>query len=152
MRYCNASRAHRLIGRGRSRGGFALVEITASLALLGVALTLVAEVGVWVLQERVRLADHQAAQELAANVLEQARAHPWKDLTPAWAKEQRLPAAWTERGWRLEVRVASEKSRPDVKRVTAAIKYKSGTGPAPPPVELMGLFADRTAQAKGGKS
>ena len=139
-------------GRGWPRGGFTLMEITAALGILGVALVLVTQVVVWVVQERTRLANHQEAQELAVNALEEAHAHPWNDLNPEWAKQQRLPALYVGRGWRIEVRVAPEESQPLVKRVTAVIHWKSMVGPTPPPLELSAVFASRSAGAKGGKS
>jgi hypothetical protein len=124
----------------------------ASLAVLGLALTLVAQVSLAVLRERRRAADLQAAQELAANVLESARARGWDELTGTWASRQRLPEEYTERGWRLEVRVEPEKSRPLVRRVTVVVRWQSGEARAPLPVELVGLFSARAAGApKGGK-
>jgi len=134
------------------RGGFTIAEIMATLGILGVALALVAEVGLLALRERARAADRQSAQELAANVLESARALPWEELTPDWAAGRRLPAVYAERGWGLEVRVgAADKLRPLARRVTVTVRWRSVGGPPPRPVELVGLFAARSAPATGGK-
>jgi prepilin-type N-terminal cleavage/methylation domain-containing protein len=137
--------------RYRSRRGFTVTEIMVALGLLGVALVLVAQVGVWALRERARMTDREAAQEMAANVLESARAVGWEELTPEWAQAQRLPEAYAERGWALEVHVAPEESRPLLKRVTVDVLWKAGTGPSQRPVELVGLFAARDSGTREGK-
>jgi prepilin-type N-terminal cleavage/methylation domain-containing protein len=137
--------------RYRPRRGFTITEIMVALGLLGVALVMVAQVGIWALRERARITDREAAQEMAANVLESARAVGWEELTPEWAQAQRLPEAYAERGWVLEVHVKAEESRPLLKRVTVAVLWKAGMGPSPRPVELVGLFAARDNGAQGGK-
>jgi len=119
--------------------------------VLAVALVLVAQVGVQSLRERARAAALQAAQESAANVLESARACPWEDLNQDWAAGQRLPEPYRGRGWRLQVRAGPEATRPLVKRVTVAVHWVSPQGPPPPPVQLVGLFAARSAREPGGK-
>jgi prepilin-type N-terminal cleavage/methylation domain-containing protein len=130
------------------RRAFTLLEITVALAVLGMALGLVAEVAVWALQERGRLVDQQTMQELGANVLEQARACSSKELNAEWAKQQRLPEPYAKQGWHMDVRVAPEEGRPLVHRVTVTIRPPSGDGPTIQPLELVGLFADRSAMRK----
>ncbi len=141
-----------LPGVRRPRGGFTITETVIALGILGLVLTLMMGVSLTVLRERFRVSDRQAAQELAANVLESARACPWEDLSGTWASAQRLPGSFLERGWRLEVRVEPEKGRPLVKRVTAAVHWRSGGNPPDLSVELAGLFSGRdTTAPKGGK-
>lgn len=138
--------------RGDRRCGFTIAETLVAMALLGVALTLVAQVGLWTLRDRGRTSEHQAMREFAVNVLEAARARPFDELTPQWAAEQRLPGDFAERGWQLTVRVEPEKDRPHVRRVTVTVRQETPDAPAARPIELVGLFAARSAAAKGGKS
>jgi hypothetical protein len=137
--------------RGRGRAGFTVAEVTAALALLFVGLVVVAQVGVWVLAERGDTDAREAAQELAANVLESARAKPWEALTPAWAAAQRLPEPYQEKQWRLTVHVETEPSRPLSKRVTVEVDPIGMSGRSPHSVQLVGYFAARSAPAPGGK-
>jgi hypothetical protein len=112
---------------------------------------LVAQLGTWSLAERLRSQDRQAAIELAANILESARACPWDDLTPAWAAAQRIPSSMTERNWRLSIHVAPEPEQPLTKRVAVEIQINSDHGPLPPPIEMVGLFSARSVASPGGK-
>lgn len=139
-------------GGEAARCGFTITEMLIAISLLGIALTLVAQVGLWALRDRGRASEHQAMLEFAANVLEAARARPFADLTPAWAAGQRLPEEYAERGWRLAVRVEPEKDRPHLRRVTVTVQLETPGQTPPRPIALIGVFAARTAEAKGGKS
>jgi type II secretory pathway pseudopilin PulG len=72
----------------RNRAAFTVVEATIALALIAVLAVIVAQSLVWSLRERARVATHQAALELAANILEAARAQPWERLDQTWADSQ----------------------------------------------------------------
>jgi Tfp pilus assembly protein PilV len=132
-------------GPSRGRSGFTIAETMVTLGLLAVALTLVAQVGVQTLRERERVVAGQVAREQAINVLETARAQPWEKLDAGWAEKQQLPEAYTRKGWKLQVRVEPEASRPRVKRVSVEVRPEET--PAPP-VRLVGLFAARSAPEK----
>jgi len=135
----------------RRRSGFTVLEASIAVAVLGLAMVLTAQLGVWVLAERGYHRDRQAAEEIAANVLEAARACRWEALTPAWAAQQRLPAPFDERDWRLSVRVEDEPKRPQTRRVTVTLQPQwERPGPAQP-VQLVSLFTARTAPVKGTK-
>jgi type II secretory pathway pseudopilin PulG len=137
----------------RTAAGFTVLEITLVLGILLVAMVLVAQAGFASMRDRVRNAARHQAEELAANVLEAARAFPWETLTPEWAAGQRLPEGGADRllEGRMTVKVAPEPGRPLVKRVTVTISWtQDGDKPARP-VELVGLFAARTTTEKGGK-
>jgi prepilin-type N-terminal cleavage/methylation domain-containing protein len=134
------------------RGGFTILETSVALALLGLALVTTTQLAVWVLSERGRGRDQQAAAELAANVLESARACRWEDLTPAWAAAQRLPGVFQEDGWQLAIRVAPEPSQPEqLKRVTVVVRPAARKGGTALPVEMMTFLAARGDVAKGDK-
>jgi hypothetical protein len=135
-------------GPSRGRSAFTIAETTIALGLLAVALTLVAQVGVQTLRERERVVAGQAAREQAVNVLETARAQPWEKLDSGWAEKQRLPEAYIHKGWKLQVRVEPEASRPRVKRVSVEVRPEGSQAPA---VRLVGLFAARSAAEKEAK-
>jgi prepilin-type N-terminal cleavage/methylation domain-containing protein len=124
------------------RRGFTLAEVGIALAILAGAAVLVVQLTTWVLAERARTDARLEATDAAANLLEQARARPWDDLTDEWAKAQRLPdhlaARWPE--GKLAVRVEPERDRPRVKRVTVEVRWDRSD-----PVTMTALFAARTA-------
>jgi hypothetical protein len=124
-----------------------------ALAVLGVVMLLLAQLGCQVLVERRRNAVHQQAVEAAANALEAARSCPWDDLTPAWAVRQRLPESMSRQlnGGRLEVRVEPEASRPHTRRITVEVRWLLDNDRPAQPVRLVALRSARSAPASGGK-
>jgi prepilin-type N-terminal cleavage/methylation domain-containing protein len=133
--------------------GFTLLETIIVLGVLATAMTLVAEVGYWTLQERARSALRLDALEFAASVLESARAAPWEDLTPAWAARQQIPESLASRlpQGRLTVRVEPEAQKSRSKRVTVELHWNLATGGPARPVQLVGVFTARSATTTGGK-
>jgi type II secretory pathway pseudopilin PulG len=127
------------------RVGFTLMETVVALGCLLMAATLVAQIAVWSMTERVHADARLAAMEWAANVLETARAKTWADLTPEWAASQTLPTDLTERMLQptAAVVVTSEKDRPHLKRVSVTVRWFIADGAKAAPVELMTLFAER---------
>jgi hypothetical protein len=135
---------------GRRRRGFTVTEIALALGALATVAIIVAQLATWSLAERARADARLEAVEAATNVLEEARARPWDELTPEWAEAQRLPDHLAQR-WRdgrLAVRVEPEPERPKVKRVTVEVRCGSNVGRVQP-VTLSALFA---ARAAGGGS
>jgi hypothetical protein len=126
------------------RAAFTVMEVVVSLACLLMAATLVAQVAAWSLSERFQADTRLGTMEWAANVLENARAKPWAELTPAWAAEQKLPEQLAERMLQpvVTVSVEPEPGRPRLKRVSVAVRWQISEGAKAPPVELMTLFAD----------
>jgi prepilin-type N-terminal cleavage/methylation domain-containing protein len=145
------TRVGRELRAGDRPRGFTIAESAIALAILGVIMAVVAQVGLWAIHERMRVGERQTAQELAANVLERARACPWDELTSEWGAAQTLPEAYAGRGWKLEVRVESQESRPLTRQVSVTLRWKPTSGPSYPPIELVGLFAARSAEVLGGK-
>jgi Tfp pilus assembly protein PilV len=138
-------------GPDNQRSGFTIAETLVALGILAVAMLLVAQVGVWSLQEYARTFDRQAAQELAANVMETARASPWEALNSEWAASQKLPAGFAKDGWRLAVQIDSDASRPLLKRVSVRVDPHPGQTPPFRPEELVGWFSARAAPTAGEK-
>jgi hypothetical protein len=124
-----------------------------AVAILGVVLLLVAQLGCEFLKERQRSSARQEALEAAANVLEAARACPWDDLTSAWADQQRLPESLSERlrRGRLDVRVQPEELRPHTKRIMVEVHWWLEDNKPARPVQLVGLRSARSAPAAGEK-
>lgn len=132
------------------RAGFTVAEIVLALGLIGVAMLLVAQLGVEGLRSRVRSGARQDAAEFAANILEAARTAPWEALTEQWATIHRLPEALAPRlpQSQLSVRVEPEKDRSHLRRVSVEITWKPPEG-GTRSVKLAGLFAARQAAAEG---
>jgi type II secretory pathway pseudopilin PulG len=133
--------------------GFTLVESVSAMALLATTMILIAEVGLWSLHERTRSASRQEAIELAANILESARAAPFAALTPEWGARHKLPdyLAPRFRQGKLSVRIEAESGRASAKRVTVQIESaRSGVVPDPP-VVLTAIISARSAPLPGGR-
>ena len=92
----------------KPKQGFTILEITIALGILAFVVVIVAQMGFQSMRDRKRNADRHEALELAANILESARACPWNSLSPSWAAEQKLPDFPVERlhEGRLTVRVS----------------------------------------------
>jgi hypothetical protein len=144
-------------GRARPRGrctrrhGALLLEAVAALGILIAVMAVVVQTGFWGMRERARNAEHQAAIELANNVLEAARSCSIDDLTPAWAARQKLPKEGNDLlpGGTLKVVVEPEKSIPSARRVVVEIRW--GAQPVPRSLQLVGIFSARSAVVTGGK-
>jgi hypothetical protein len=132
-------------GPSARRTGFTVTEIALALGALATVAVIVAQLATWSLAERIRTDARLDAVEAATNLLEEARARPWGELTAEWAEAQRLPDHLAQR-WRegrLSVRVEPEPERPQVKRVT--VEVRCGSFGPDRPVMLSALFAARAA-------
>ena len=139
-------------GRLSERRGFTIIEVVAATGIVLVAMVLVAQIGYWSLRERTRSAARQVVIELAANVLESARAQPWEGLDAEWAAAQRIPEELEEllSEGRISVAVEPEPAPPRTKRVTVEIRWLLYEEIESRPVRLVGLFTARTAAGQGG--
>src|SRR5262245_51499756 len=68
----------------KRRPGFTLVELCVAAAIVAVLFVIVAQCVAVSFRERARAASRHAATELAANVLEAARAQPFDKLDKTW--------------------------------------------------------------------
>ncbi len=134
----------------RHRLGFTVIEVVVGIGVLLVGATIVAQLATWSLTQRALADTRLEAMEWATNVLEDARAKAWSELTEEWAAGQKLPVELAERMHQpmARVRVESEPGRPRIKRVTVSVRWFFAEGAKAPPVDLMTLFADRAAEAK----
>ena len=135
------------------RRGFTVTEVVVATAVLAGITVVLAQVATWSLVERVRGAERQEVVESAANVLESARAQSWEQLTPTWAKGQRLPESLQQRllNGRLVTRLEPDASTPQIKRLTVTIAWDLAEGLPVRPVQLATLFGDRSTTTPGGK-
>jgi type II secretory pathway pseudopilin PulG len=128
------------------RAGFTILEVTVALAILIILGAIVAQAMVWSLRERARLASHQAATELAANVLEEARAQPWDKLDDKWAEGRTVPsemAALLPAG-KIVVKLESAATS---RRVTVEVRWQHEQEQS---VSLTTLLSARETKKTGG--
>jgi hypothetical protein len=129
------------------------MEATVALAVTAVLMVVVAQCAVWSVRERARLTAHEAALELAANVLEAARAQPWEKLDADWAAAQAVPAATEALLPEGKVIVTLEPGQPlpQTRRLTVEVRWQFDPQLPPQSVELTTLLAARAAKQPGGK-
>lgn len=136
----------------RSRSAaFTLLEMTAAIAVLGVVLVIVAQTSLWSLRERWRNASRETALELAANLLETARARSFSNLTSEWAKAQHLPQDLADvlPEGQLSVKVEDISKPLQARKVTVEVHWKVERN-LPESVQLTTLIAPRTSSKSGG--
>jgi type II secretory pathway pseudopilin PulG len=133
------------------RSGFTVVEAVIALAMLMILGIIVAQAIAWGLQERARTAAHSAALELAANVLEAARAEPWEKLDKSWADAQQVPSDMDAvvPDAKVAVTVAPEPKLPECRRVTVVVSWQFAPQPAKT-VQLTTLLSRRDNKKTGG--
>jgi type II secretory pathway pseudopilin PulG len=135
----------------RHRAAFTILEITATLAIIAVLAVVVAQCVAWSLRERARAAAQQAALELAANVLEAARAQPWAQLDKTWADAQTVPTEMAALLPQGKVQVKLEAGQL-TRRVTVEVHWQEGPGAPPHHVQLTTVLSARELPKTGGKS
>ena len=137
----------------RPRVGFTLVEATIALAVFALLAVIVAQAMFWSLRERARLTAHQAALELAANVLEAARAQPFEQLDKGWADAQTIPSDMADLlpGGKVIVKLEPMQSLPQSRRVTVEIRWRSAAELPEQSVQLTSVLTARTAKKTGGE-
>lgn len=138
-----------LARRAQGRGGFTILEATVTLAIVAVLAVIVAQAMVWSLRERARLASHQAATELAANVLEEARAQPGDKLGPAWADSRTIPSEMAALLPEGKILVKLEPG-PKLRRVTVEVRWQGEPQASTHSVSLTTLLSAREAKKTGG--
>jgi prepilin-type N-terminal cleavage/methylation domain-containing protein len=139
--------------RERRRSGFTFLEIVVALAVIGVLLVVVFQSVIWSMRARQRLAAQQAAVELAANVLESARAQPWDKLDKSWADAQAIPTDMEALLPDGEIAIRIEQSRlsPDSRQVTVEVRWRFEANVPHQEVQLTTLLGPRQAKLPGGQ-
>ncbi len=141
----------------RPRKGIAVLDAVVGLSVLTAALVLVSQTAVWILAERQQTEARYQAVEVAAHVMESARACAWEELDSTWADQARQQALQTLAGRLadpdLSVSVKPAAGRDQVRRVTVELTWQQSGGRRAPPILLTALFARWTNQGKslGGK-
>jgi hypothetical protein len=133
------------------RCGFTITECTIALAALAACSVIVAETATQTLMMRTKLEGRSEAEQVCANILEQARATDWDELSPEWGSRFKLSQDFAMHwpGARLKVAVELEPDRPRVKRVTARVFWEGNAAAQWPAASLTAVFASRTTG--GGK-
>jgi type II secretory pathway pseudopilin PulG len=135
------------------RAGMTLVEITVTLGIVVVLGVIIAQCVAWSMRERTRMSAHQAALEMADNILEAARAQPWKQLDQAWADAQTIPPTMASLlpDGKVVVKVEAGQPEPQARRVTVRVDWQFETHLPPHSVELTTVLSGRTAKNDGAK-
>ncbi len=142
--------AQRSFERHSRRRAFTIIEVTVALAVVAVVSVIVAQALVWSMRERARLATKQAALELAANILEGARAEPFDKLDKTWADSQTIPSDMADLLPEGKVAViVVPLAKEGVKRVTVEVHWQFTTSVPGQSVQLTSVFSARSAK-KGG--
>ena len=137
----------------RRRPGITLVEISVTLVVMAILAVIIAQCIVWSLRERLRFTTRRAALELAANVLEAARAQPWDQLDSSWAEAQTIPAdleALLPDG-KLVVSVEPGPAQLLSKQVTVEVHWQMEPNLPGTSVRLTTLLSARESKQKEGK-
>jgi type II secretory pathway pseudopilin PulG len=140
----------------RQRAGFTLAETAIALAAVAVLGVVVAQCLVWSQRERQRSAAERAAVELAANILEAARARPFEQLDRDWATGQTVPAAMHDLLPAGKVVVTLEPLEPkqplaQTRRVTVEVRWQFDPQMPAQSVSLTTVLSGRTAKKTGGE-
>lgn len=127
------------------RRGFTVLEIVLAIGFLGIAAGVIGELAMLTLKERLRNETRLAVTEWATNVLEEARAMPWSELTPEWAANVQMPPELNERlvNPKANVVLVADRDRPAAKRLTITVQWTHSDGTPFRPVTLFTIISDR---------
>jgi type II secretory pathway pseudopilin PulG len=144
--------ANNLLKQAR-RPAVLMMEVTVAVAIVGVLAVIVAQCLSWSLSERARLATHQAALELAANILEAARAEPWDKLDDAWAKSQVVPTEMADLlpDGKVQVTLEPWPAESGARRLTVVVSWRMESYSGGHSVQLTTVISGRSAKIAGGK-
>lgn len=133
-------RIHRRGSRARRRRGITVIELAAAVLLLGVAMSVTAQLLGAIAYERRAVGRREVAAREVANLMEHLTARPWERLTPDAVKEVRLsePTANVLPGAELTVTVDEAAAAPEVpgKRVAIRLRWHNRAGEFDAPVRL----------------
>jgi prepilin-type N-terminal cleavage/methylation domain-containing protein len=135
------------------RTGFTITEVMVALVAIAVVGVAIAQLAFFGIQELASLKAQQAANELAANILEAARTMPWERLDKEWAATQTVPADMKDLlpEGKVVVTVEEAKSTALTRRVTVEVRWQFNTELPPQSVELTTVFSGRAAKQAGGQ-
>ncbi len=131
-----------------SRTAFSLVEVVAAAAVLGVAMTLTAQLVLSVTNLRRSAREHQIAREEVANVLVELSVAPWETLSAERAKQVTTSAAarQTLASGELSIEIAPVPGEPETRRLVARFSWRNRRGEPQPPVQAV-AWVSRTETA-----
>jgi prepilin-type N-terminal cleavage/methylation domain-containing protein len=132
------------------RRGFTLVELSLTLAILAVAMSVTVQVLGGIAAQRRAIERRQYAAQEAANVLERFAARPFDGLTPEAARSVSLSddARQALPGAELTVIVDDKAASPDSKRVAVRLRWRQRSGEWETPVRLT-TWIERRGHGRG---
>jgi type II secretory pathway pseudopilin PulG len=134
----------------RYRPAFTIAEIMVAMAVIVVLVVVVGQCMALSLRERAQIAAHQAAVELAANILEAARAQPWEQLDQQWAASQAVPPEMANLLPEGKVIVTVEIGQPHplTRRITVEVRWQIDANFPPEIVQLTTVISGRSTKSK----
>jgi Tfp pilus assembly protein PilE len=143
---------HDNINKPAPRTGSLLIEAMVALAVIAVLIVVVAQSLVWSIYERSRLASQNAALELAANVLEAARAQPFDELNQSWADAQAVPPEMAELlpAGKVIAKVEPTKGAPHARRLTVEVRWQFDPQAPAQSIQVTGVLSGRETKKAGG--
>jgi hypothetical protein len=102
------------------------------------------------LRERAQIAAHQAAVELAANILEAARAQPWEQLDQQWAASQAIPQEMADPlpEGKVIVTVESGQPHPLTRRITVEVRWQIDANFPSESVQITTVLSGRSTKSQ----
>ncbi len=123
----------------RRAQGFSLIEVVAAAAVMGVAMTLAAQLVLSVTDLRRAAREHQIAREEVAGALEQLSVVPWEKLTEERAAQIMASTAAKDSiaSGELTVEISPVAGEPESRRLVARFTWRNRRGEPQPPVQAV---------------
>ncbi len=135
------------------RKGFTLTEIVVSFSILLTLMVVIAQTTFWCFQERLSNDNRFLANQVAINILEEARVTDWEKLDSKWAQSVQnlthhsaLPFDSV-----IDVKVSPSKEFKLVKDIVVQIRWTSGRNIDPREINLSASFASRILKTEDAK-
>jgi hypothetical protein len=121
------------------RGGFGLIEMAITGALILAAMTVTVQVIGWIALERKAVERRERAVLEAENLLERISSHPWDELSTESMTRYKVPstAAGLLRGSTLKVEVTPFDDAPARKKILLELRWLDRSGRPEAPVRLV---------------
>jgi type II secretory pathway pseudopilin PulG len=124
----------------RHRSGFTVVELIATLILLGVVFTVSISILLAVTHSRRVAEQRQFAMQYAANLLEQAASRPWAELAPGPQPRTPIPPdlATVLPDLEQSIDVTDSPTEFHSRQISVTIRWKDRRGQSVAPMRLTG--------------
>jgi type II secretory pathway pseudopilin PulG len=133
-----------------ARRGFMMVEMMLATLLVGVLMALAVESVAWTVRARRSVDQRAAAQEEAANQLDQLTSLAWSDLTAERLSSSQLSpeaqAILPESTLDVALYESAANEKPSAKRITVSIGWMDDNGLRGPPARLTAWIYRRAGE------